>query len=234
MANRPPLPLAEPGVLIVGVDASPPPPMQIGDPGSHDFRGFEVDLVREVAARLGTRVRYKKALWIDLLDHLANGQLDVICSAATITEDRRRNFDFSTPYLAVELAIVTTAGSPIKETSDFSGRTVGVRIATTAEELVKNRTQPRMISTYHMNDDAYAALAAGEIDAVVDDSPIAKAFVSKTPALRLAGTIESTASGYGMMLAPGKTALLNAINEALGHLQAHGRSRQLYRLWFPD
>ncbi len=72
-----------PRVLTVGLDASPPPPLHTGHPGE----GFEVDLLQAVAERVGVRIRYESALWRQIVDKLVRHELDMICSAATITEE---------------------------------------------------------------------------------------------------------------------------------------------------
>ena len=82
-----------PSTLIVGLDDAPPIPMQIGTPEEGNFRGYEVDLLEEVARRLGVRLRYRRAYWSVIVDELEAGDIDIICSAATITEERRRQAD---------------------------------------------------------------------------------------------------------------------------------------------
>jgi ABC-type amino acid transport substrate-binding protein len=87
--------------LLVGLDDAPPAPIQIGSPETGDFRGYEVDLLRNLARRLNVQLRYRRALWSTLIRELASGRLDIICSAATVTEDRRREVDFCRPHLAL-------------------------------------------------------------------------------------------------------------------------------------
>jgi ABC-type amino acid transport substrate-binding protein len=76
-------PTAEPGVLRVGIDDSPPPPMELGEPGEDDFRGYEVDILEAVAERLGLELRYRRAVWSQIIEELKGGLIDVICTAAT-------------------------------------------------------------------------------------------------------------------------------------------------------
>ncbi|MFL5493891.1 MAG: substrate-binding periplasmic protein, partial [Gemmatimonadales bacterium] len=123
-----------PRVLTVGLDASPPPPLHSGHPGE----GFEVDLLQAIADRIGVSIRYESALWRQIVDKLVHHELDMICSAATITEERRQLVDFSIPYLDFPLAIVgRAAGPPIQRQADLAGRVIGVRVATTAEQFVQ-------------------------------------------------------------------------------------------------
>jgi len=76
-------------VLTVGVDESPPPPLCFGLPDGADFRGFEVDLLRAIASKLGMTLRCRSALWSAAIAALEGGRFDMLCTAATITPQRR-------------------------------------------------------------------------------------------------------------------------------------------------
>src|SRR5438105_4157127 len=112
-------------VLLVGIDDAPPYPMQLGAPETGDFRGYEVDLLEEAARRLGLQIRYRRSLWSVIVSELASGTLDAICSAATVTEDRKREVDFCQPHLKLQLAVVRRQGSPGGKA--FHRNQVGVR-----------------------------------------------------------------------------------------------------------
>ncbi len=94
------LPLIQPSILTIGVDASAPPPLH-SDPDAPDFDGFEVNLTKAIAERLGLSVKYKSALWSECISNLQAGRIDMICTAATITESRKKVVDFSLPYLNI-------------------------------------------------------------------------------------------------------------------------------------
>jgi ABC-type amino acid transport substrate-binding protein len=100
-----PFELVEPSILTVGVDASAPGALH-SDPSVPGFEGFEVDLMTEVAVRLGLTYRYRGGPWAGLIDELREGRLDAIVTAATITEERKRLVDFREPYLEWCLALV--------------------------------------------------------------------------------------------------------------------------------
>jgi ABC-type amino acid transport substrate-binding protein len=126
-------------VLTVGVDESPPPPLCFGLPDGPDFRGFEVDLLRAIASKLGMTLRCRSALWSAAIAALESGRLDMLCTAATITPQRRQVVDFSDPYFDAELVLVVRRRSPILSMDDLAGQTIGVRVATVAEEFVRHK-----------------------------------------------------------------------------------------------
>lgn len=227
------LSLIDPGILSIGVDASAPLPLH-SDPTLPDFEGFEVDLMKSVTARLGVSVSYKNALWSKLIDDLLEGRIDMICTAATITEERKETLDFSRPYLDMKLAIVARNESSIETFADIQDCIVGVRIATSAEDFLRRHAQAKSIRTFHMNSEAYKTLLGAEVDAVIDDSPIAQAFVRSTPGLRLAATIPGTEAQYGTMFRKGDDELRIAINDALAKIEADGTYAEIYRKWFNE
>jgi ABC-type amino acid transport substrate-binding protein len=217
-------------LITVGIDASPPPPFHMGQPGE----GFEVDLLRAIAARVGFTVTYKSALWSEILTQLLERKLDMICTAATITEDRRATVDFSRPYFEFELAVVVGTNPAIQSVRDLAGHVVGVRRATIAEEFVQRHGEAKSLRVFDMNAHAYGALQSGELDAVVDDEPIAHAFGKLLGELKVIGTIEGTKMQYGMVFAKGNNQLRTAVDRALGQLEQDGTYAALYRKWFGE
>jgi ABC-type amino acid transport substrate-binding protein len=63
----------------VGIDDAPPVPVQLGNPETGDFRGYEVDLRGEIARRAGFHVSYRRALWSAIVSELMTGEVDLIC-----------------------------------------------------------------------------------------------------------------------------------------------------------
>ncbi len=229
------LPLVEPGVLTIGVDESPPPPLHMGDPGSEDFAGFEVDLTRAIAAELNLRVKYRSELWSKILRDLLERRLDLICTAVTVSPEREAFVDFSAPYLDVQLVVVVPESSSIRSFRELRGRTVGVRVATTAAEFVWRNAGAGSISLFDLNTDVYAALREGQVDAVVDDSPIAASFTRAGSDLKVAAAIEGSDAEYALMCAKGNTMLRDAVDRALERIKADGRYAEFLRRWFaPD
>jgi ABC-type amino acid transport substrate-binding protein len=220
-------------VVTVGVDASPPPPLCFALPDAPGFQGFEVDLLAAIAERLRVELRWRAALWSEILAALRAGHLDMICTAATITPERTAIVQFSDPYLTTRLALVTRAERPIGRAEDLRGCVVGVRVATVAEDFVRARAQAAAVTTYDLNVDTYQALRDGRVDAIVDDWPIADHFARAVAGLGTALPISGTDFSYGLVFAPGSDALRAAMNRALAALRADGTWERLSRRWIP-
>lgn len=226
------LDLITPGVLMVGIDASPPPPLHMGEPDSPDFSGFEVDLMAAIAGDLGLAVRHRSVLWRDMLRELEGARLDLVCTATTISPERATRVAFSAPYLDIQLALVTRRDARLRSIDEVKGRHVGVRVATTAAEYVWKHAHARRITFYDMNEDAYAAVAAGEVDAAVDDSPIAAWFVCHRSDLAPVTLLPGTDAQYALMIAQDKVALQRALDDALSRIRGDGRYAAIHRRWF--
>jgi polar amino acid transport system substrate-binding protein len=224
-------PLGSVRTIIVGVDEAPPPPMNFGLPGSPEFRGFEVDLLNAVGQRLGLEVQFKSALWDQLLTELATGRLDLICSAATVTEDRAREFNFSDPYLDMELVLIRRSGN--KTDTDLRSTTIGVRRATVAESYQRTHWPENPVRRFDFNTDAYQALQTGEIDLVIDDSPIGMHFAATLIGIEVFRSFPDTAAQYALLLRKGNTTLLREVNTALRQIRSDGTWDMLSRRWFP-
>jgi polar amino acid transport system substrate-binding protein len=213
--------------LRVGVDAAPPPPLCYGVPGDPEFKGFEVDLMHALAEQLERPLTFHASLWTELLDRLQAGQLDLICTAATITPERERQFLFSAPYLRTRLAVISRRDEAVVGLTGFSGR-VGVREGTPAETHATNcGLQP---VRFHFNDEVYLALEEGTLDAVVDDLPIGAWFARQAAALQLA-SLDGTDAQYGLVIRRDAPELKAALDRAMRSVIIEGTYSRLYERW---
>jgi ABC-type amino acid transport substrate-binding protein len=213
--------------LRVGVDVAPPPPLCCGVPGDPTFEGFEVDLMHAVANRLERPLTFRAWLWTELLQRLQRDELDVICTAATITSERERLFLFSRPYLQTRLAVISRREKPVQQLLGFSGR-VGVRAGTPAEMYVVERSVQHL--RLHFNEEIYHALDRGQLDAVVDDLPIGAWFTAQLPALQISPLV-GTETQYGLVLRGDSAMLKAALDEAIGAIFDDGTYARLYKRW---
>jgi ABC-type amino acid transport substrate-binding protein len=217
-------------LLRVGVDDALPVPMQMGDPASDTFRGYEVDLLRLLAGRLHWAIEYHRARWSLITSELSSGRLDLICSAATVTERRKTEVNFCTPHLRLRLALVVGENAP--NPLDAAVSRFGVRRGTTAEEFLREGLglQPVMLS--ESNEDLYHAVSNGQLDAIIDDSPIATHFASSIAGLSYRGVYESTDGEYAIMVRRENDALKCEIDAALSVLETEGILAMLRERWF--
>jgi ABC-type amino acid transport substrate-binding protein len=218
-------------ILKIGLDSVAPVPLHT-DYNSAVFEGFEVDLMQEIAGILNLELHYEVSLWKNILEKLYKGQLDMICSAVTMTPSRQRILEFSTPYLQFRLCAVVKKGVSLYNLPGFDHKTIGVRIATSAENHIMAKFPSHQIVHVNRNNELYDLLLHGEIDVLIDDSPIAGGFLHQYPGLQLGMFLPNTHSQYAIAMKKGDTLLKIRINEVLQHLKENGVYHQIYKKWF--
>ncbi len=204
--------------------------MQLGNPDTGDFRGYEVDVLEEVGRRLGFRLSFRRALWSVIVRELLTDNIDLVCSAATITSERESEVDFCSPHLNLALAVVKRDG--MGEGTSIDGLRVGVRRGTTAEAYAQRHGASEPTHKSESNEKLYASLAVGELDVVIDDSPIAQYFANSMPGLRFTGVLPETAGCYAIMVRKGNHTLRAEINTALGEMERDGTLQTFLSKWF--
>jgi len=218
-------------ILKIGLDSVAPVPMH-SDYNSAVFEGFEVDLMQEIASQLNLELHYEISLWKHILEKLYKGQLDMICSAVTMTTSRQRILEFSMPYLQFRLCAVVNIGTSLYNLNSFDQKTIGIRIATEAEKYIMGKFPSHDVVHVNRNDELYDLLLKGEIDVLIDDSPIAGGFLQKHRALQIAMFMPHTHSQYAIAMRKGDTLLKLRVNEVLSQLKENGVYQQLYKKWF--
>ena len=142
-------------LVRVGIDDAPPAPMQLGSPDTGDFRGYEVDLLNEIARRAHFNLTFRRAVWSVIVRELLADQVDLVCSAATITSERERDVEFCHPHLNLGLAVVKRQG--ITADIGINGVRLGSRRGTTAEAYIKqHKLEPEQTS--ESNEELYKSL----------------------------------------------------------------------------
>lgn len=220
-------------ILKVGLDSAAPFPMH-SDYNSGQFEGFEVDLLQAITNFLNLEVEYEVSLWSAILGKLFKGELDLICSAVTVTSSRQHILEFSNPYLYFRLCAVVNQGDDLSALHHFNNKTIGVRESTEAEKYVRENFPANNVVYTVTNKELYRKLQAGKIDLLIDDSPIAGGFLQKNKKLKIGMFLPKTDSSYAIAMKKGDVALKNRFNEALRLLKENGTYQQIYKKWFTD
>lgn len=222
----PAAPTLEEGVLTVGV--APTPPYSI--PGAQGPVGFDVDVVREVASRLGLGTRIVPA-GEDPFALLQDGGADV-AAGARISAELEERVNLSDPYLRVlqALAVNRDARPDLDGLDDLGeGDEVAVVEGSTGHAWATAALQPDAIvlRPYRTLEAAAVALAAGSVDGLIADEAAAMAALEGRPSLLIVDAVP-TGTGLGIAVDPGNGRLLAAVNEALVGIAADGTYDRLY------
>jgi ABC-type amino acid transport substrate-binding protein len=217
--------------LKIGLDSAAPFPLHT-DLKSNVFEGFEVDLIKVVAEALELDVQYEVSLWADILPLLYKGELDLICSAVTITPSRKHILEFSDPYLDFRLCVVVRQNDGLQSAADFKNRVIGVRSAAIAEKYMMDHYPQNILVHADTNKELYETLMHRGIDMIIDDSPIAGGFLKRYKKLKIGMYIPETNSQYAIAMKKGDLKLRSQINEVLQKMKEDGRYDALYAKWF--
>lgn len=220
------------GVLTVCTD-SPYAPFVYEEEGK--LSGFDVDLARQVADSLGVDLDVIDTDFDSITsgDALNGDVCDMAIAAMTITGERARVLDFSSPYFDANQALVTPRGSGLDQLPELAGKRVGVQKDTTGETYMSDYApESTQVTAYEDAAGLEAALAAGEIDAAVLDNTVSGEFVSANPRLKVAREFE-TGEQYGMAVKKdGNVPLLREINGTLADLREDGTYQEIYSTYF--
>ena len=222
--------LIQDGRLKVGSDI-PYPPFEFGR--APDYKGFDVDVVNEIAKRLDLDAEFIKTPFDPIFRNLAQGRFDMVASAATITPEREGTVAFSVPYFAADQSLMIKKGSDIKTKDDLEGKIVGAQLGTTGAMYAKDKTKAKTVRTYDLIDDAFKALESGQVEAVINDFPVSKYAEQSKPNLQVVQRI-ATGEEYGLAFAKKSVALRKAVREQVDKMKEDGTFTTIYKKWFKE
>jgi len=213
--------------LVYAVTADYPPFEYIS---SGILTGFDVELAELIAEKLGKKAEFKDIQFSSILPAVQSGIVDAAISTLTITEQRKKNFDFSIPYYFESLAIVYDQDTPLTSKNDLMEKTIACQLGSTMEIWLKDNAQKATIITLDTNLFAIEALKAGRVDGVLIDTAQAKVFTNKNSSLAYK-VIANADTGYGIAMKK-DSPLVAMINEAIQNLQDTGELAKLQKKYF--
>ena len=212
---------------IVGVSADFPPFESVEN---GEFVGFDIDLIKAIGEEMGFEVEIRDMSFDSLIAALVSGNLDIVISGMTITQERAEVVSFSKPYWTADQSVVVREDSDFNVTVLFGKRNVGVQTGTTGDLWVEeNLVETKILTGNFKRYDTYVLamtdLINKNIDAIVLDAPVAEGFAKVRPVKVVA--ILKTYEDYGIAVNKGNKALLALINEGIDRLEASGKLDEL-------
>lgn len=224
------------GTIVVGIDDSFPPMGFVGEDG--ELTGFDVELARLVAKRLGVEAKIQPINWDSKELELKSGKIDVIWNGYTITADRVKEVEFTKPYLQNQQVLVVAQDSPYKTKADLEGKIVGAQVESSGLEALQADSElSATVADIPEYDDYLMALldlGTSRLDAVAVDKVVADYTMTKDPGKYrvLDGSLSD--EYYGIGCAKGAVALREAIDKALDELYEDGSIDKLSNEWFGE
>ncbi|WP_166257649.1 amino acid ABC transporter substrate-binding protein [Marinobacter salicampi] len=199
------------------------------------LKGFDVDIMDAIGKEMGREIQYETANFSGLFGMLESGRIDTVANQITITEDRKKAYLFSEPYVYDGAQVVVREGNDeIQGVEDLKGKTVAVNLGSNFEALLRELPYADEIDikTYESNLERDTAL--GRVDAFVMDRVSAAQIIKEKPLpLELAGEpFSKITNAYPFRDTEDGRALRDEVNKAMAALRDEGTLKSISEKWF--
>lgn len=235
-SGAPSLDLISDGTLTVCSDV-PYPPFEDFDTGAPTgFKGFDVDIISEIAQKLGLQLVIKDSDFNALKSGLAvkTNQCDLIASAMSIKPERQKVMAFSDGYYNSSQSLLVPTDSSITSIADLAGKKVAAQKGTTGYDYATANATGADIIEYNDDGAMWAALKAGQVDAILQDLPVN---IDHQNDAREAGKFHvvetyETAEEYGFAMKLDNTGLVTAVDDELATMRDNGDYQTIFDNYF--
>ena len=186
--------------------------------------GIEIDIMNLICDQMGVDLVIEQMDFESVIPGIQAGKFDAGVSGITVTEDRKKNVDFSDPYFLASQAIVVTPDSPTTCKADLTGKKISVQTGTTAEEYCMD--EGYTVLAFTANNDAASALTSGKVDAWVVDNEVAVALAAEQGLVVLDEAM--TSEPYAFAFPKGSDTLVAEFNKILSQMIADGTIQGIF------
>lgn len=210
--------------LVMATNATFPPYESVsGD----DIVGIDVDIANAIAKKLGKKLKIEDVSFDSIIAGVQNDKYDFGMAGMTVTDERKKNVDFTESYAKAVQVVIVKEDSDIKSIDDISSKNkIGVQQGTTgdiyASDTVENGGYGEdAVTKYNSGPDAVQALLSDKVDCVIIDNEPAKAYVAANQGLKILDSSFADEE-YAICVKKGNSQLKNDINKALKELKDDG------------
>jgi polar amino acid transport system substrate-binding protein len=231
--------LFAPGTLTIGSDISYPPQEYYDPAGSTNATGFDIDLGKALADKMGLKFVALNQAFNGIIPALDAKKYDAIISAMTINNERKPKVDF-VPYFVAGESFVTKKGATYKpaKLEDLCGHKVAVEDGTAEKDEATGLNDAGkacannkvVIQVFTVDTEALAQIKKGAVDVHFTDSPVAGYEIKRDSSLAISGSAIEVAP-EGIAVRKGDTAVLNPLKAAFKALQDDGTYKSLLTKW---
>jgi len=212
-----------------------PPFSIVLDNGQAD--GFSVELLKNSVEEVGGKIEFRVDKWETIKQELKDGKIDILPVVGR-TNERKKYFDFTIPYLTMHGAVFTRENDTrIKTFEDLEDKVVVVMKGDNAEEYVRENNIGKKIVTFDTYNLAFEALSSGKHDAIIIQKLVGIKLL-KTSGLKNIKVsnfiLENFRQDFSFAVQKGNHSLLSLLNEGLSISMANGTYNRLYEKWFHD
>jgi polar amino acid transport system substrate-binding protein len=220
--------------IVVGTSSVIPPYMSI-DTKTNKLVGYEADITEAIMKRAGHTVKWVDMQFDGLIPSLISGKIEVIGSALSVTEERKKKIDYSDPYNAIGSKItILTSVKDINTMTDLKNKNVGVVVGTVEAIIAqKNAKSIGKITQFNGNDELLLALVTKKVDAIIENE-VSISYALKTGQVKDIKSVGKSLDRMDMAfgLRKGNKKLLDEINKSLKELKDSGEYDKIHKKWF--
>lgn len=220
------------GKLLVGTEGTYPPFTFHDEKG--DLTGFDVEIAREVAKRLGVEAEFLETQWDAMFAGLDAKRFDMVANQVGIREDRLEKYDFSDPYISsAAVLVVPKDNNDIKSFENIEGLKSAQSLTSNYGDMAK-QYGAELVGVEGFNQ-AIELLNSGRVDATINDNLTVLDFLKQKPDanIKIAATHED-ASQSGLMFRKGNETLVKEVNKALQEMIDDGTYLKISEKWFGE
>lgn len=216
-------------VYIVGTEATFAPFESIDANGN--IVGIDVDVLQAIADEVGIDVEWKNIGWDAVFSTINNKETDIGGSGITITEDRKKTFDFTEPYYESKLLIVVREDSNVTSLNDLKDKKIAVQLNATghiAAQKLQGQTSKNILA-FENQPFAIQEMLNGNADAAIGDNAVVYEYMKANPDKKLK-VVEDDAfekEYYGFMVRKGNKELLDQLNDGLQKIKDNGKLKEI-------
>lgn len=220
------------GKIVIGTEGTYPP-FTYHD-ASGELTGFDVEIAREVAKRLGVEAQFEEAPWDSLLAGIDAGRFDSVFNEVSIRDDRKEKYDFSDPYISSgAVLIVREDNTDIKSLADLKGKKSAQSLTSNLADIAReNGAEIVAIEGFQQ---AIDLLNSNRADATINDNLSFLDLKKQKPDLALKVVAEAEdASQSGGVFAKNQPELVEAVNKALADMHSDGTYATISEKYFGE
>jgi glutamate transport system substrate-binding protein len=218
------------GEIKIGVKYDVPP-FGFKNPQTDEIEGFDVDLGRAIADKLGVEPNFIEAISDNRIPFLQDGTVDLVLSTMTINAERDMEIDFSEPYYIARGRILVPQDSDITGVESLAGKKVCTALGSTYEETLKEQAPDADLRLVDSYSECLELIQNGAVDAVSTDDVILTGMIIQDDTLKLTEGEPLTTEPYGAGIKDGDTEFQEFVNGVLEEYKSGGGWAEAYDKW---